>query len=295
MSVIVLTVSESDVEYISGVPAYIEFDTDIPATVFYTFDGTEPTESSDIAIGQVYLPTHGSAFTVKAFALAGDSYSSTLELEYYTSQSNIDRDRILDNEGIVVLDENDTYEDFLGYDADGQPSRASDISFEDLELRASTTDRIGQPIDGGTSLPFINFGTFCATALEPMQGRSSSPNNNNVNFDPKAGLIIIDGFDQDDFNDQIVKIFNRPHGTVELSADKYSDLSHSDAPITANLSRIMYNPKTGKIIFYYYESREARWVQSIQSYEPLSMNLTQIKNNKFVFQWIQDRGMSKIY
>jgi hypothetical protein len=91
---IVLTVTESVNELISGFPEYIIFETSQPATVFYTLDGTAPGISSLIAVDKVYLPTGGGTLVVKAKAVAGLLESDILELEYKTTNSTINGENI---------------------------------------------------------------------------------------------------------------------------------------------------------------------------------------------------------
>ena len=81
---IVLTLEESGTEYISGFPEYVLFSTSKPATVYYTLDNSTPNINSLIAVGNVYLPTSGSAVVIKAIAISVDDTSTVLESEYKT-------------------------------------------------------------------------------------------------------------------------------------------------------------------------------------------------------------------
>ena len=53
MAVITITINESSDQILAGIPKYITLTTNIPATIFYTLDGTTPTTLSDMAVGQI--------------------------------------------------------------------------------------------------------------------------------------------------------------------------------------------------------------------------------------------------
>jgi len=48
-----LTIAEGDEELLDGFPEYITFKTDVPSNVYYTLDGSDPTEEALIAVGRV--------------------------------------------------------------------------------------------------------------------------------------------------------------------------------------------------------------------------------------------------
>lgn len=293
MSLILLSVTESDEQIISGIPEYIEFSSSIASTIFYTFDGTDPNEDSEIAVGNVYLPTTGLTLVVKAFAISGEDESDILELEYVTDQSDLTRTRLIGKEGINILPADSESVEHLSYDVDGEFAQESVIEFVDLDIRSSTSTRIGEQIPNGSTVEFINFAQKIAIEEAPSV---SSPNEDNVNFDPRAKLIIINGFTEDDINNQIVKIINRPSDSLPVIG-KYN--KSTNTLVSGHLVRAMLNPKTNKIVFYYRESRENRWLKSIQETEFATLNLSPTKSkggaSRLVFRWVDDRTMRKIF
>ena len=155
---ITLTLEESVEEYLSGIPSFIEFSTSKPSTVFYTLDGSDPGEDSLIAVGKVYLPSNGSAFTLKAIAISGDDSSSILEERYSTNSMDLDGRRHVDGEGIVVMPYGEDHLTSLGYDAEGSAAQTTDKELADLDLKASSSNSLGEPISNGkTSFDFVNF------------------------------------------------------------------------------------------------------------------------------------------
>jgi len=129
----------------------------------------------------------------------------------------------------------------------------------------------------------------------PYQSKSSSPNNNNLDFDPKAGLIIIDGSTPEKLAAQSVKIINRPYNTMSTRSGEYNEHLIQQPIITGNLVRYMTNPITGKTVFYYFDSRECRWIHSIQQITPKTLNIGNVVGNPKVFTWVTDPVMSKIF
>lgn len=292
--VIVLTLEESEDQIISGFPEYLILSTNTPANVFYTLDGSEPTEDSEIFVDKLYLPTDGLTITLRAIAISGIYSSAELEKTYFTHQKNVTKSRLIGKEGINLLPPGKIPVDNLSYDADGNPAQETAIPLEDLSLIGSTTDYIGQKLPVDTTLDFVN---FAKKEVKTPNTIVSSPNNNNINFDPKSAYIIIDGTTTENMENQIVKIINRPHGTMDLLSPIYARSQLNYQLNTANFVRYMIDPKSGKITFYYRDSRESRWLVSNQKTEAKSLNLSPSVGppNSFVFRWIENRAQSKIY
>lgn len=293
---LLLTMTESDSSIISGVPEYVEFETNEPATVFYTVDGTSPDAADLIAVGKVYLPTHSQAFVLSAVAISGSETSDVLEEDYSTDSSALTRTRNVSGEGIIVLPagEYDNFVDHLSVDTNGQEAQRTSIEFLDLMIITSTTNSLGEPLASGsmsteTTHDFIH--------IPDRSGGTEIPNISSVHDDeffPNAKVIVIDGSTAELRNSQVVKIINRPHGTINPSSSFYNDHIIERPLVSGNFVRAMYNPKTGKAVFYYRESRDNRWVKSVQSVQVKHIKADSVKPG-FVFKWIESRSMSKIY
>ena len=109
--------------------------------------------------------------------------------------------------------------------------------------------------------------------------------------------IIIDGTTQKSQENQVVKIINRPHGSMNLLSRIHNQNLEEYGLTSGNFVRYMIDPKSGKITFYYRDGRENRWIKSTQKVEGKGLNLAPKENhpNSFVFRWIDDRSQSKIY
>ena len=290
---ITLTIVESSKQIIAGIPESIVISSSIPAVYFYTLDGQDPTVESNTMDGSVlYLPTDKTSFTLKVLAISGSESSDIFE-DLYSASFGPPPKRLEETDGINLLPPGKDVIGSLSFDSSGSPSQETSIEFQDLELKASQRDKFREYPNGKTSIGFINFSLELFEVKSPYQGNSSTPNNN-LNFDPQAGLIIIDGSTSEAMAAQEVKIINRPHGTMTPKNDTYNE-SYSQTPlVTGNLVRYYYNPTTGKIVFYYYDSRDTRWIQSIQKIEPKTLNISAFYDGSRVFRWIQDPVMSKI-
>ena len=144
---IVLSVTESVNELISGFPEYLIFETSEPSNVFYTFDGTTPDINSLIAVDKVYLPTDGGILIVKAKAIAGVLESDILELEYKTTNPTLNGPRITGSEGISILRFGSEVIDSLSFNSSGDPAQQTSINFDDLSIKSSREDYQGIRLD----------------------------------------------------------------------------------------------------------------------------------------------------
>jgi hypothetical protein len=292
-----LTIELSQIELISGIPEYITFKTDVPSIVFYTLDGTVPESDSMVAEGRVYLPSNVGSVTVTAVAVSEDD-NSDIVTETFSTLMQIDKVQNIRYEGIQILPSGSDYLVSLGFDEDGDPTQNSSIILDDLDIVASKTDYIGMPIegqeDGKTTRDFINFIKDKTKISHPYK---TTPNNNNVYFDPKSKYIEIDGTTTSAMESQIVKIVNRPYGNFDPVSKGYNEaMKQSENVISGNLVRSMYDPATGIYVSFYYESKDSRWIVSKQKTDKkiFVINFNSEKN-KFVFRWVEDRHMTRIF
>ena len=285
---IVLTLLESEEQIISGIPEYIEFETDVPANIFYTLDGTDPTIESLIALGKVYLPTSGLTLTVKAIALSADGSSEVLTQLYSSDSTELDGPRNI-GEGISVLPFGSSSVNNLSFDAEGYAAQESSTDFVDLDIKASIAEG-----DNETSVSFINF----AEAPTDDDSFSSSSVNDNVYFDSKAKLIIIDGSTDEALNNQQVKLINRTYNSFDPTSNLFTErLGQKEPIVTGNYVRSYYNPVTKEYVSFYYESVDSRWIISKQKLENTVIKSGYPSNRRgcggrFVYRWIESPGLS---
>ncbi len=85
MSIISISVIKSDDELVAGIPKTVSISTSIPATIFYTLNGVDPTIFSDIYISPINLPTNKPSVVLKIFATNGVDNSVIITEEYSPS------------------------------------------------------------------------------------------------------------------------------------------------------------------------------------------------------------------
>lgn len=289
-----LNIDESETEVIFGIPQYIDVSSN-SGVIYYTFDETIPTEDSLIAGDKIYLPTDMNSFEIKIVAISESDKSEVYSNRYTVKSAKIRNTRKGNEAGVVVMTESSEGVDFMGYDSDGSPARETSIQFSDLDIRASMvmTSKEYSVSEGETSVDFINFSKKDEYNSDFF--KSSLVNNNN-NFDPKSKVVIINGRDQSEQDSQSVLLINRAYGTFDPASKFYVENETTfEQIISGNLVRSVYNCNTGVITSYYYESRESRWIISNQKIEPKTLNISNGRPKNFVYKWIKDPVMSKIF
>ena len=91
MSVISLSIIESEEQIISGIPRFVSITTNIPSTIFYTLDGSDPTINSTIYVDKIIMPTLPGInlqVTLKVFATNGINSSPIISNTYETNILN---------------------------------------------------------------------------------------------------------------------------------------------------------------------------------------------------------------
>lgn len=84
MAVISVTITQSAEQVVSGIPKTVSVATNIPATIFYTLDGSDPTLFSTIYTGPIFLPFNQLLVTLKVLATNGTDYSPIVIEQYMT-------------------------------------------------------------------------------------------------------------------------------------------------------------------------------------------------------------------
>jgi hypothetical protein len=294
---IILTMTQSDVEYVSGIPEYIELSANKPSTIFYTIDGSVPDiATSDIFVDKVFFPTNTSYIELNVLAISSDGDSDSFVHEFYTSQSGLDGRRLVGDEGINILKVGEEVVDNLSFDSSGDATQETSIEISSLDIKTSIYDSSGYKNPGGSSHDFISFPSIENRSDDStIFGKSSV--NDNIFFNPKAGYIEIDGTTDAALLSQEVRIVNRTSGTMSTVGRGFNDHLLQAPPVTGNLVRSHYSPRTNMYVSYYYESRECRWIVSRQTIDKDTMFLGGYgpSKHKHVFRWVRSRHMSKLY
>lgn len=297
MATITITIKESPLQLLAGIPSNITLESNVPATIFYTIDGTTPTISSSVAVGQIELPTNSGSVTVKAYATDGTDSSAIITQQYITNvvpgrhphDKVYGRDkapgkatfpfgspvealspgqRFGNTAGPVVDDQQGPriptgFDGFDGYAGYKDPTEKYDFLF-------SETNEIGQTGRGLGTLPAR------VIYVKPRNDNTQTQSTNTASplFDPRALVTFQDSRDEQ-YDPDIPRI-NRPYFDLEDPA-KVRDgslLTNIDTLTpTGGFLKAHFNPTDNSLTYYYYDNRVSRWIISKEPYSP-SMNPT---------------------
>ena len=300
MAVITITATGLGPELVAGIPQLVELGTNLPATIYFTLDGSEPTVASPVYLRTIQLPTL-ERIRLRALAVSGPDYG-TLDVVFSVLPGIVHPTRRFDGYGGgIIVDAYGVPEVVVdGYGPDVQhpvsdneypvdvPVRGSDIPLVDLDTKYSRTGFDGE---GSGTLIAIGFPQDLGQRKSSIDARASSPNHDNVYFNPRSQFIVIDG--RDGYQDQSVFIINRPMGgTMDDTKFLGGKLLYETSPyISGSLVRQFYNYEKGIGVFYYFDGNECRWIKSIQKMEErLPPNVGMRRGGPpLVFAWMHNK------
>jgi hypothetical protein len=299
MAVLTITAVGLGPQLVAGIPQLVALETNLPATIYFTLDGSTPTTASPVYIQAIQLPTMMHVH-LRALAISGPDMG-TLNITFAASPAIVHPTRRFEGQGGgIIVDAYGVPEvviDGYGLDVnsgrDGEYSvdfavRGSDIPLVDLDIKYSRTGFDGE---GPGTLISVGFPQELGQRESAIDAKASSPNNDNVFFNPRSQFIVIDG--RDGYQDQSVFIINRPFGGT-LDEVKYlggKSLYEPSPYISGGLVRQFYNYEKGIGVFYYFDHNECRWIKSIQKMEEtLPPNIGVRRGGlPLVFAWIHNK------
>lgn len=321
MVVISVSVTESAEQIVSGIPKTVSISTNVPATIFYTLDGSVPTLFSTMYTGSIFLPVDKLTVILNVFATNGSDSSPIVTETYLTNMlgntrlphSATDQSAEANIPGLypfgtppiqpnspflspalagVTVDDPEKPSTSTGFDGSGNQTGFTDqpYNIENYQIVYSTTDSLGQTGPGVGNLP----ATAKIKLEEPIPETTEQFSNM---FDPRA-FVIFQDFDTENPNDP--PQINRQFFTLE-DPNKARDGNHYftsglDAPpVNGSFLRSHYNPRDNTISYYYLDTWTNRWIISKQQYKPSGTfdgNLAGVvmggreKGSRYVYQWI---------
>lgn len=291
MAVVTLTFTASDEEIVSGVPVSVEITSNIPSTIYYTIDGTVPTENSPIYISAISMPDNTNSVVLSAFGVDADGYDGAILTQTFAPDTTrIDVTRNVNLEGFVVDRFSDPINIEDGFDADGNPVRYIDHELVDLDIIHSSAGKFG--IAEGAQIEIGSLGpTETPTHFDDNFVAVSTPESAQL-FNPYAKTIVIDNR-----IDNEVQILNRPLGSIrkEMTRSSWgqSEVRGTDETyVSGGFVRTLYSARHNTMVSYYFDHNELRHIKSIQS---LPSNIPGLNDNftykapPLIFKWI-DRG-----
>lgn len=324
MAVISLTIEESAFQKVAGIPYSISITTNVPATIFYTLDNTEPTLSSSVFIDSIVLPDNLTSVTLKTFATDGTDTSAVVTKIYRTFLTGRNaRDKITGLNDVTIgatypfgsqdpggpaifgnmagqiVDSPDIVGIFDGYDgtATGTPSNETDVPIDDLDLVFSETDSIGQRGRGIGTLPANVVAVLPPPIQENSIPSSGSSDANSPFFNPKA-LVIFQDNREEPFDPERVVINRQFFSTADSERTRngrhFFTTGEEGNIAYGTMLKPQYNPREGTVTYYYRDSETNRWIISKVAFTPKTPNLFNYSTIVFgrdsatgkVFKWI---------
>jgi len=276
MAVISITATGLGPELVAGIPQLVGLSTNIPALVFYTLDGSEPDSESPVYVSPIEMP--GCSTRLRVLAVSGPDRGA-LDITFYVDA--LPEFLVSPRGGSAVYadayDVVNAVEDGYGPDAHGVLDvvvRGTDDELIDYDFRQSPSDRFGNPPGLLISIGFPDAEAFSREKRLGVDFEPSSPNNQNVFFNPRSLYITIDA--RDGYGDQVqdgYRILNRTFmSTMDVTRYLGGKIMYEPHPyISGGFVRSFRNPATGVEVFYYFDHNETRWIKSIQRYDPSAL------------------------
>lgn len=288
MSVVTLTFTSSEEEISSGIPVSVTIEANIPATIYFTLDGTTPTIDSQIYVSPIELPTGFNSITLSAFGIDSEDESGPILTQLFAPDvTRINVARFIGAEGIVV-DRYDYGDDIpTGFDADNQPARFIDADPTEYDFIVSDTDHQGQ--GEGLLIRVKVLDEETNPSLEDDNFEPFSTPEHAEFFNPTARMILIDNRVEND-----IKIIPRPYGSLYNIYKEFGGkrLREPEATyVSGGFVRRFYDAKNRVMVGYYFDHNEGRYVKNIQE---LPDNIFQfggaIYGMPLVFKWLGREG-----
>lgn len=303
MVVISVTITASTEQIVSGIPKTVSVTTNVPATIFYTLDGSVPTLFSTMYTGPIFLPFNlaENQLTVilNVFATNGTD-SSPVVTEVYQTDMVDSGARFSRNDTTAPPGFN--LQELYPFGDNGlQPNQEflnpSDvgITVDNPALPSTSTgfDGFGNQT-GFTNNPYdlVNYNIVYSTQnaegetgpgignlpaqvqappsdLPPSIGPEQT-NEFDPTFDPRAFVIFQDATKE---NPNDPPQINRMHFTLENNerardGNAYFNTGLDAPPVSGTFLRSHYNPRTNMITYYYLDTWTNKWIISTAPFTP---------------------------
>jgi len=322
MAVISVTITESAEQIVAGIPKTVSLETNVPAMIFYTLDGSIPTLFSTIYTGPIFLPVSSLSVTLSVLASNGMDSSPIVSETYITNMLGNTR---LPHSGTTAQPNDASAVDLYPFgtpptEPTGTFTSPGDVgvtiddpslptiptgfdgnlnatgftnqpyTIENYQIVYSTTDSSGQTGLGIGSLP-----ASARIKLEDPIPETSQQFS--TTFDPKA-FVIFQDFDAENPNDppQINRqFFSLEDPNKARDGNYYFNSGLDSPPVSGSFLRSHYNPRDNTINYYYLDSWTNKWIISKQQFKPngnFDGNLAAVPigsrepGSKYVFQWL---------
>lgn len=301
MAVISISITESEEQIVSGIPASVALATNIPAMIFYTLDGSTPTMFSAIYTNPITISTSSPTVILSIFATNGIDSSPILVETYQTdllgqdarfphsgtnacpdsTQSTIDpapfgSPPIEPNQqylgpaaaGLTVYNPLLPAGPPTGYDGSGNP-----IGFTNNQEKSLPTKKFPIIYSDSNANGFEGYGigTLPPSTIVPPIAPPEQSDINSMTFDPRAFVIIQDLTKPVDPG--LPPHINRMSFTLEnvertRDGNQYFNVGPDAPPVSGSYVRREFNATNNTMKYYYFDSTQNRWIISTVPYTP---------------------------
>jgi hypothetical protein len=296
MAVISVTILLSSEQVVAGIPRTVGITTNVPATIFYTLDGSIPSLFSMVYTGPIQMPVNQLSVTLNILATNGVDSTPIISETFITNMAEGTNARLPHSSSDALGQSNipDLYpfgtngpqpnQAFLnpadasitvdnpalpstptGFDGAGGPTGFTNQPYDltNYSIKYSTTDAQGQTGYGIGNLP-------AAVKVIP---ESTPPDETSINsnmFDPRAFVIFQDASKE---NPSDPPHINRMHFSLEnpektRDGNLYFNSGLDAPPVSGTFLRSHYNPRTNSITYYYLDTWTNKWIISTAPYNP---------------------------
>lgn len=275
MSIVVLTFTSSEEEISSGIPRYVTIESNVPATIYFTLDGTTPTAGSQIYTDPVEIPDGQTSIILSAFGVDSGLIAGPILIQTFApDMTKINVARHIKNEGIVLDSASDDTNAIDGFGASGEAIRFLDI--DPIYLDVIKKDRGFMGIEEGTAIR-VNIPNPDSTPsrLDDNFQPFSTPELAEF-FNPEAKTIVIDNR-----IDNEVSLTLRPFGSLnnmykEFGGKRIRESAADATYLSGGFVKRFYDAKNGIMVSYYFDHNECRYVKNIQSLPRNIPNISEI-------------------
>lgn len=290
MAVISITILEFGNQGMAGLPKTVSLSANLPATIFYTLDGTAPTTNSSVYVGPIAMPTAPSTIVINIYATNGTDSSAIITKTYgadisknrlpHASVTGIQNGPNLGmfgsgnpgtsfnynnpaNSGITQNAAGSTVIASGNFDSNGNPIGGTDLPLEQYSQIYSTTDSIGQKGKGIGNLP----GNVNILPKQDQYGPESQNKSDRL-FNPRALVTYQDSaLEKPDDPVQINREFMSLENQEVVRDGALLFSTALDSPtVTGGFLRSYVNPRDNTITYYYFDSSVGRWLISKQPF-----------------------------
>jgi len=293
MQVISISIEKSKDEITQGIPKSVIITTNIPSTIFYTLDGTDPTMFSEIYTSKIFFSREKSFIEIKIMATNGVDTSPIISEKYFTSLINKNIRQF--NSGTTEPPQEYANSTFPFSSSSPSPEVIFNASVSDHQsisdgspgMYSNGFNADGYPTNF-TKLPYNSQNYQIKYPRSEYRGVGTLPFKSMIEkktpppqetlrfsktFDPRAMVIFQD---TDKENPEDPPQINKQFFTLDDKISKTKGGAHffvagnETPPMSGTFLRSHYNPRTNKMTYYYLDTQSLRWIISTQDYVPNS-------------------------